>query len=34
LILARRYNAAILSKDKKMNKIAKELRIRILDEET
>jgi len=34
LILARRHNAAILSKDKKMNKIAKELRIRILDEET
>ena len=33
LIVARRHNAAILSRDRKMNKIAKELGIKILDEE-
>lgn len=33
LIVARRHNAAMLSRDKKLNGIAKDLRIRILDEE-
>jgi len=33
LVVARRHNAAVLSRDKKMNKTAKELGIKILDEE-
>ena len=32
LIIARRYNASILSRDKMMKKIAKELKIKIVNE--